>query len=321
MNRRQIPVWLLTGFLGSGKTSLLLNWLKTDVLSNAAVVINEVGDVGLDNTLLSNVVDSASVLLGHCVCCSGLEGLEATLSDLWWDRLYRKRPQFDAVIIETTGLADPRSIQAAFKQHPFLRARYQLRATLTTVSACNGMEVLNTFNESVSQVKSADVVVLTHVDTHDAASLVLRVKSINPHAVCLSSSNASLSWQAVMSATPIFDAHHTSGAVADCFQDPQESHQHQHSARVKFVATSPFPDAQHLTAFVATHVQANSIRLKGIVSLRDGRMYVVHWVMQDKQASIVLYTGTAPKDFGLTCIVTQADQFKDAPRAGVRHTH
>ena len=312
MNREPIPVWLLTGFLGSGKTSLLLNWLRAEALSNAAVVINEVGDVGLDNTLIGGAVDSASVLLGNCVCCSGLEGLEATLSDLWWDRLYRKRPKFDAVVIETTGLANPRSIQTVFKQHPFLKERYRLRATLTTVSASHGLDVLKTFDESVSQVKAADVILLTHVDLDDAAPVLQSIHAMNSRAVCLPSPKASVSWDAVMVAIQTLASR--TACVEDTFAQTKNelTPHHSHTASVRFVATPQFADVKALMAFVAPLITTHLIRLKGIVALQDGKMFVVHWVMCDKQASVVLYTGAAPQDFGLTCIVANHGVIDDS---------
>ena len=97
------PVWLLTGYLGAGKTTLLARWLREPALARAALVINEIGEVGLDDRLLDGAVDAASLLANACICCTGLPGLEQALSDLWWDALHRRRPSFDAVLIETTS--------------------------------------------------------------------------------------------------------------------------------------------------------------------------------------------------------------------------
>lgn len=293
MKHKKIPVWLLTGFLGSGKTSLLLNWLRDAALANVALVINEIGEVGVDNALVSACVDSASVLVGNCVCCTGLEGLETSMSDLWWDRLYRKRPHFDAVIIETTGLANPISIQASFQHHPLLRERYRLQATLTTISACSGIHVLNTFDEAVSQVAYADVILLTHADKQDATPVLQEVQRRNSHAICLFSSNASVSWPEIVAASQV-------GSIQD-HPHPQ-SHTHQHASASQFLATPIFADAKQLNEYLKTQLKPHVIRMKGIVLLEDAKMWVVQWAVLDQLPSITPYIGAVPKSFGLTFI-------------------
>ena len=102
----RIPVYLLTGYLGSGKTSLLKAWLGQDAFKDAALVINELGEVGLDNQLLRGATESAALVASACVCCTGLPGLAEALEDLFWARLERRMPRFPNLVIETTGLAE-----------------------------------------------------------------------------------------------------------------------------------------------------------------------------------------------------------------------
>ena len=98
MKASRTPVWLLTGWLGSGKTTLLAAWLRDPALADAALIVNEIGEVGIDDRLLAGgAVDAASLVVDACVCCSGLPGLEEALADLVWDRLQRCRPAFDGV--------------------------------------------------------------------------------------------------------------------------------------------------------------------------------------------------------------------------------
>ncbi|NBY67529.1 MAG: hypothetical protein EBQ58_01525, partial [Betaproteobacteria bacterium] len=99
---KRIPVYLLTGYLGSGKTSLLKSWLAQAEFKDAALVINELGEVGLDNQLLSGATESTALVANACVCCTGLPGLAEALEDLFWARLERRMPRFPNLVIETT---------------------------------------------------------------------------------------------------------------------------------------------------------------------------------------------------------------------------
>ena len=96
----RIPVYLLTGYLGSGKTTLLASWLKESELAKTALIVNEAGEVGLDQHFLRGAVESFALLTDACVCCTGLPGLEQALTDLFWSRLHRRIDAFNAVFIE-----------------------------------------------------------------------------------------------------------------------------------------------------------------------------------------------------------------------------
>jgi G3E family GTPase len=300
MTHSRIPVWLLTGFLGAGKTSLLLNWLQEPALSNAAVVINEMGEVGLDHHLVRSVVDSASVLSGQCVCCSGLEGLEQTLADLWWDRLYRKRPFFDTVVIETTGLAHPDPIQQSFRKHPILRERYHLQATVTAFSVHQGLQVLEKFQEAKAQIAAADIAILTKADLGDPSVLMQTAKKINATAQWLTSANASVRWNDLLAA-------HACAQVQK--EDHSSSHSHLHSyshhpgTLSQFVETPKFKSMAQLRQFINEQITSELTRLKGIVDLEDGSKVLVQWAVHDLQASLSPYDGALPQKMGVTRIV------------------
>ncbi|HEY8580453.1 MAG TPA: GTP-binding protein, partial [Beijerinckiaceae bacterium] len=115
--RTRVPVLLLTGFLGSGKTSLLARWLRAPEFAGAMVIVNELGEVGLDDRLVATSSDAPLLLDNGCACCTANEDLVATLEKLFWDRLQRVIPKFDWVLIETTGIADPAPILASLEAH------------------------------------------------------------------------------------------------------------------------------------------------------------------------------------------------------------
>ena len=92
--RTSVPVLLLTGFLGTGKTSLLARWLKAREFEGALVIVNELGEVGIDDRLVETSSEAPLLLENGCACCAAGEDLMATLERLFWDRLHRKIPQF-----------------------------------------------------------------------------------------------------------------------------------------------------------------------------------------------------------------------------------
>jgi G3E family GTPase len=305
---QKIPVYLLTGFLGSGKTSHLKKWLLEPQLKNAAVIINEIGEVGLDPSLIGTLTDSASALLGQCVCCSGLQGLEDTLTELWWDRLYKKSRIFDCVVIETTGIADPKAIQALFLVNPLLTERYQLQITITTMSEQSAEQVLKDYPFALAQIKAADLILITHPQTTDSTHLIQTVQSIHPQVPCFVSNHASVTWHELMKVQQAFTP--KSSTVEDAVSIAPKLTggvyapvlKHQHDIISKFMPTTPFQSEDSLLEFVSSLVHSRLLRLKGFIQLSDQSIWVIQWTLGDDQAAVVRYTGTLNKEIGLTCI-------------------
>src|SRR3954469_9625746 len=107
MHHERIPIYVMTGFLGSGKSTLLARWMKKMPFSKAALIVNEIGDVGLDHGTPGFAGDTSTLLAAAGVCCNGLPALNAALETLFWARRHRRMPRFEMVVIETAGLADP----------------------------------------------------------------------------------------------------------------------------------------------------------------------------------------------------------------------
>jgi G3E family GTPase len=168
----RIPVVLLTGFLGSGKTTLLRDWLRLPQAADTAVLINELGAIGLDHQLAWGAADTTLVLENGCVCCSVQQDLAAALEDLFWKRLHRKIPRFKRVVIETTGIADPRRIVGLFSGESLAAQRYELSSVLCTVDGVLGEQQLRTHPDCLAQAAVADLILVTKTDIADDASLV-----------------------------------------------------------------------------------------------------------------------------------------------------
>lgn len=203
----RIPVYLLTGYLGSGKTSLLKSWLAQPELADAALVINELGEVGLDNQLLSAASESTALVANACVCCTGLPGLAEALEDLFWARLERRIHRFPCLVIETTGLAEPAPVREALHSNDLLRERYRLAGVITCLSAATADAVLGQHAEARAQLAGADLLVLTKTDLVDEAALdrltqrlVHQLAHQGAKVPMLSSAQASLSAAAMLRA-------------------------------------------------------------------------------------------------------------------------
>src|SRR6516162_10447623 len=133
-----IPVTLLTGFLGSGKTTVLNHVLKQPEMAATAVIVNEFGEIGLDHLLVERANEDVVLLNSGCLCCTVRGDIVDTLTNLFVDRVKGKIPFFLRVAIETTGLADPAPILHTLMTEPIVAARYMLDGVVTTVDAING---------------------------------------------------------------------------------------------------------------------------------------------------------------------------------------
>jgi G3E family GTPase len=206
----RIPVYLLTGYLGSGKTSLLKAWLAQPALKDAALVINELGEVGLDNQILSAASESAALVANACVCCTGLPGLAEALEDLFWARLERRIPRFPHLVIETTGLAEPGPVVQALNESELLRERYRIAGVITCLSAATADAVLGQHAEARAQLAGADVLVITKTDLVPA-DVLERLQQRLQHQMehqqakgwVLTSAHASLSAEQMLQALPL----------------------------------------------------------------------------------------------------------------------
>src|SRR5437588_4481998 len=166
----RIPVTIVTGFLGSGKTTLIRELLARPEGANTALVINEYGEVGIDHALLRASSD-ATVLLGNgCVCCAVRTDLQESLRALFADRARGAVPSFERVVIETSGLADPGPVLQTFASDRALGQEFHVQALITVVDAPGGASNLSAMPEARQQVALADRIVLTKTDQDDAVS-------------------------------------------------------------------------------------------------------------------------------------------------------
>ena len=178
----RLPVIAFTGFLGSGKTTLIRALLDRPEGANTAVVVNEYGEIGIDNALLRSSSD-VTVLLGNgCLCCNIRTDLQETLRGLFADRARGAVLSFERVVIETSGLADPGPVLQTFATDRGLGREFHLQALISVVDAVNGERNIERMPEAKKQVALADRIVVTKSDLADAATtghLIEQLGSLN----------------------------------------------------------------------------------------------------------------------------------------------
>ena len=183
MASERFPVAVVTGFLGSGKTTLLNRLLRHPALADTAVIVNELGEIGLDHLLVVGGHDNVVLLNAGCLCCAMLDTFKDTLADLSYKRARGEIPPFSRVVVETTGLADPAPILQSLLRDSFLSAYYKLGTVITTVDAVLGVGELDTHPEARKQAALADRLIVTKTDlTGDACPADLRARLLNLNA-------------------------------------------------------------------------------------------------------------------------------------------
>jgi G3E family GTPase len=190
-----VPVNVITGFLGSGKTTLLQRLLSSPKMARTVVLINELGEIGLDHLLIERVEESIVLLKSGCICCSIRDDLRSALRGLLSRREQGEIPEFDRVVIETTGLADPGPILYTLACEPVVRHHFRLANVITTVDALNANLHLSRNPEGVKQVAAADRLVITKSDLADPAQTAAvreMVERLNPSAEILDAANGEM---------------------------------------------------------------------------------------------------------------------------------
>ena len=313
-----IPVSVITGFLGSGKTTLLGRMLPHPALADAAVIINEFGEIGLDHHLVERVEGDVVVMSSGCLCCTIRNDLATTLRELYEKREAGIVPRFRRVVVETTGLADPAPILHTLMEEPFARRYFRLDAVITTVDALHGRGQLDQHVESVKQAAVADRLVLTKTDlapASEVAALRSRLETLNPGAPIFEAVRGALD-PALLFDAGIYDPDSKSEDVrrwlnAEAVAD-RHAHVHdvnRHDARIQahcLVFEAPI-DWRYFSPNLAAFISRNAnrlLRVKGLLNVEGEplpvvvhgvqhqfqRMRLARWPDEDRRSRLVLIT-------------------------------
>jgi G3E family GTPase len=338
-----IPVTLLTGFLGSGKTTVLNHVLKEPGMAATAIIVNEFGEIGLDHLLVERSSEDVVLLNSGCLCCTVRGDIVDTLTTLFVDRVKGKVPYFTRVAIETTGLADPAPILHTLMTDPIVAARYMLDGVVTTVDAVNGALTLDKQPEAVKQAAVADRLLLTKSDLTEPAvrqRIEGRLKALNPSAPIVPVAQGAVD-PALLFNIGFYDPVTKSADVRRWLRDEafESGHDHEHEHHhpdvnrhddrirafciirerpISWDALSAWLDA------LATMRGDDLLRLKAIVALSDrpdqpvvlhGVQHLFHppvllpeWPSEDHRTRMVFITRDLPRE----AIETTLAAFEDA---------
>ena len=291
----KIPVTVLTGYLGAGKTTLLNRILSEPHGKKFAVIVNEFGEIGIDNELVVNVDEEVFEMNNGCICCTVRGDLVRII-----DGLMRRKGKFDAIIVETTGLADPAPVAQTFFMDEAVGAKTKLDAVVTVADAKWLSERLKDAPEAKNQIAFADVILVNKTDLvapEKLSELEARIRGLNPYARLHRTQRANIDINEVLGRNafdldriltiePDFlegedhdhhhDHHHDHG---DHDHDPNHSHhgdglKHYHDEEMQSVALRTdkalnpdkfFPWIQDLVATDGPNI----LRCKGILSFMD----------------------------------------------------
>lgn len=265
-----IPVTILTGFLGAGKTSLLNQLITNHPEKKFAIIENEFGEVPIDGDLVIGASDNIFELANGCICCSLNGELVETL-----EKLLDSGNVFDHLIIETTGMAEPDAVAAAFVSDPGIQSAFQLDGTICLVDAVSVQETLAEREEAVKQITFADHIVINKADDvqpYYLEALQSNLHEMNPLA-SISLANYGRT-EAELLALHAYEAGQLEQRIKVVFHDAAHQHDHDHHHHSDVTAHSfTFEQAFDLLAFihwskVLLMIQGKNIyRIKGILNV------------------------------------------------------
>jgi len=282
-----IPVTVLTGFLGSGKTTVMNHLLRQPGMDGVVAIINEFGEVGLDHLLVETSEERFALLDNGCVCCSVREDLVTLLDELSACQAGRAVPRIRRILIETTGLADPVPVLHTLMTAPSVVSRYRIDGVVVTVDAVNALRSLDNHAEAVKQIAVADRILLTKTDLAEAASvaeLERRIGAINPTVSVMRVNHGCVEPGAVLEAG-LFTPDARSGQVASWFataaaaiaaQEHASHHQHHHAhgsdvSSFSLIVNEPIQWAafSRWLDYVAALKGDDLLRFKGLINVAD----------------------------------------------------
>lgn len=311
---KKIPVTVLTGYLGSGKTTLLNRILTEAHGKRYAVIVNEFGEIGIDNDLIVESDEEIYEMNNGCICCTVRGDLIRVV-----EGLMRRPGRFDAIIVETTGLADPVPVAQTFFMDDDVRSKTQLDAVIALVDAKHLPLRLKDSREAEDQIAFADVVLLNKTDlvnAQDLANIEATIRAINPSAVIHRTERADIALEKILDRgafdlqralenDPHFlnhdDPEHECGPDCDHHHehhhhhdehghhhDHDHAHHHEHGAAIHDITITSVSlrtgelDPTKFFSWIQKTTQQqgpNILRLKGIIAFKgDEDRYVIQGV-------------------------------------------
>ena len=264
----QVPVTVLTGYLGAGKTTLLNRLLTGQHGRKFAVIVNEFGELGIDNDLVVNAEEEVFEMNNGCICCTVRGDLIRII-----EGLMKRKGRFDAILIETTGLADPAPVAQTFFVDEDVRSRTRLDSIITVVDAKYFLQRLEDSHEAAEQVAFADIVLLNKIDlvpAEEAARVEARIRAINPMTRLHRTDHCAVPVGELLD-RGAFDLDRILGIEPGFLGEDQ--HEHDDGITSVSLRTSRPLDAHRFTAWISELLRVRGVdilRCKGILDLNGG---------------------------------------------------
>ena len=264
----QTPVTVLTGYLGAGKTTLLNRILSEEHGKKYAVIVNEFGEVGIDNDLIVDADEEVFEMNNGCICCTVRGDLIRII-----EGLMRRKNRFDAILVETTGLADPAPVAQTFLVDDEVRQKTRLDAIVTVVDAKHLLSEIEHAHEAQEQLAFADIVILNKADLvseEELSAVEARIRRINPTATIRRSIRCDVPLDEVLNRNA-FDLERVLEIEPHFLH---EAHEHEHDDHVtsfSLVTEDPLDPQKFLPWIekITQHFGIDMLRMKGIIAFED----------------------------------------------------
>lgn len=298
----QIPVTVLTGYLGAGKTTLLNRVLKENHGKKYAVIVNEFGEIGIDNDLVVGADEEIFEMNNGCICCTVRGDLIRIISGLM-----KRRENFDAILVETTGLADPAPVAQTFFTDEDVRRRTKLDGVVAVVDAKHVGQTLEDGGEAQEQIAFADVILLNKTDLvskDDLVQIEARMRTLNPFAKIHHTNRCDIDLAEVLD-RGAFDLDRILELDSEFLRSNTHSHNHDHHHELNPVHNKDIRsvslsierpiDAQKFDAWITDILMTqgqNILRTKGIFNMSgENRRFVFQGVHMMSEGA---FTGPWP---------------------------
>lgn len=274
----KIPVTILTGYLGAGKTTLLNRILTEKHNQKVAVIVNEYGEVGIDNQLVVNSDEEILQMNNGCICCTVRGDLIRILRTLVFS-MEQGKVKFDRVLIETTGLADPAPVAQTFFMDELLSGKFEVDSIITVVDSKHVTRHLDGHDEAQEQIAFADVIILNKTDlVSDVAlnSLERRLTNINPTAKRLHANNCNINLRDILGINS-FDVNRKLEIDPHFLENHRHHHHDDKVSSIAFREDKPLDldKVDHWMSYLVREKGEDLLRYKGILQIKGMEQRVV----------------------------------------------